>query len=63
MPLNHPLLKYFKYEHLPKELQKISKPFALVADGMVRSLPDNDQKNIALQKLLEAKDAAVRAAL
>ena len=53
------IYKYFKYDHLPEKLQKISKPFCELAD-VVMELPDCDQKLFALQKLLEAKDCAVR---
>ena len=59
----HYLLKYFKYDHLPYHLKKISKPFCLLAKEMVEVLPENSERTTALRKLLEAKDAAVRAAL
>ena len=57
--------KYFEYAHLPQHLQVASKPFCLLAEHLMR-LHGNDpegQAGVALQKLLEAKDAAVRAAL
>lgn len=57
------MMKYFKYEHLPETLQTVSEPFCLLAEACNELLPDCEQKQIALQKLLEAKDAAVRAAL
>ena len=59
----HYLLQFFKYEHLPEELQPISHAFAGLAGDVDRSLPDNPEKTTALRKLLEAKDCAVRAKL
>ena len=58
-----PLLKYFKYDHLPEHLQKISKPFGDMAQWMEETLPDGPEKTTALRKLLEAKDCAVRSTL
>ncbi|NRA89195.1 MAG: hypothetical protein HRU28_17825 [Rhizobiales bacterium] len=61
MPL--PILQYFEYSHLPEHLQKISKPFCELADQLVSTLPSNAETSIALRKLLESKDAAVRSAV
>ena len=58
-----PILKYFAYEHLPEKLQKISKPFGLLANELDVSLPDGPEKSAGLRKLLECKDCMVRAAL
>lgn len=52
--------RYFAWAHLPTTLQGVSQPFGELAIDMLRSLPDNGQRAVALQKLLEAKDAAVR---
>ena len=57
------VLKFFAYEHLPERLQKISKPFGTLAQELAERAPDNQETTVALRKLLEAKDAAVRAAL
>lgn len=71
------LLQFFAYEHLPSQLQLISKPFCDLAHAMVLGdnvpesgtvtfgspLPRNPERNMALRKLLEAKDCAIRAAL
>lgn len=54
------ILKYFVWEHLPPHLQTVSRPFAELAD-QVADGPSNPETTIALRKLLEAKDAAVRA--
>ncbi len=55
------IIKYFRYEHLPPHLKKVSKPFSDLAEFMVETLPDNEEREVALRKLLESKDAAVRA--
>lgn len=55
------LLQFFRWEHLPKNLQDVSRPFAEQANHILMSLPDNPERTTALRKLLEAKDCAVRA--
>jgi hypothetical protein len=58
-----PILKYFAYSHLPEKLQAVSKPIGDLAAELESMLPEGPEKSVALRKLLEAKDAAVRAAL
>ena len=58
-----PIMKYFAYEHLPASLQEVSKPIGELAREMDESLPDGPEKSVGLRKLLEAKDALVRAKL
>lgn len=53
--------QFFEYSHLPEHLQKVSKPFGELADYIVYNLPENAERTVALRKLLEAKDCAVRA--
>lgn len=57
------MLKWFAYAHLPAHLQAVSKPFGELAELIVRDLPSGPERTVALRKLLEAKDAAVRAKL
>jgi hypothetical protein len=57
------MIGYFSYKHLPEHLQVISKPFHDLAVVLIDTLPDNREKEKALDKLLEAKDAAVRSNL
>ena len=57
------ILKYFKFDHLPGNLQKISRDVCLVAEKMSRILPDSAEKSAGLRKLLEAKDCFVRTAV
>lgn len=58
-----PILQFFAYEHLREELRAVSKPFGDMAAQIVETLPRNPERTIALRKLLESKDAAVRAKL
>ncbi|WP_407732623.1 hypothetical protein ACJJVG_09955 [Pseudocitrobacter faecalis] len=58
-----PIMKYFAYQHLPEHLQEVSKPIGDLASLMDESLPDGAEKSTGLRKLLEAKDALVRAKL
>lgn len=57
------LMQFFAYSHLPAHLQEISKPFGDLAEQIVNTLPSNPERTVALRKLLEAKDCAVRAKL
>ena len=57
------ILQFFAYGHLKPELQKPSAMFGELAIWIVRSLPRNPERTVALRKLLEAKDCAVRAAI
>jgi len=57
------IAKFFKYSHLPPHLQNVSSEFASLAVMLLTKLPANAERTVALRKLLEAKDAAVRAAL
>ena len=69
------ILQFFAYSHLPPPLQMVSKPFCDLAHSMADEgsgiagidttfpLPRNPERTVALRKLLEAKDAAVRAFL
>lgn len=56
-------MQFFAFEHLPKALQDVSEQFANLALDIIRRLPRNPERTVALRKLLEAKDAAVRAAI
>jgi hypothetical protein len=62
-PTTPPILRYFKFGHLPDHLKAVSAPFADLANQLAESLPPGPELSVALRKLLESKDAAVRAAL
>jgi hypothetical protein len=55
-----PMLKFFQYEHLPQKLQDMSKKFSLLAIDIAENEERTPERTVALRKLLEAKDAAVR---
>lgn len=59
---NNPIVVFFKYDHLPKHLRTVSRWFATIA-ALVDQLPPGPETSVSLRKLLEAKDAAVRASL
>jgi hypothetical protein len=61
MDPNERMLKWFTYSHLPANLQAISKPFCDLADNLADNVAPGPERTVALRKLLEAKDAAVRA--
>jgi len=56
-----PILQFFVFKHLREELQAVSAPFANLAYIIMSELPANEERAVALRKLLESKDAAVRA--
>lgn len=62
--LMDPLLQYFKYDHLPEgSARHISMLFSCLAKDVVMELPSSAERTVALRKLLEGKDAAVRTAI
>jgi hypothetical protein len=66
-PNTHPsvtaILRYFEYNHLPPKLQAVSAPIGVLARHMAETLPQGPELTVGLRKLLEAKDALVRASL
>lgn len=61
--MEEPIMQWFKYDHLSETLAGVSKPFCDLAFALTETLPRNPERTVALRKLLEAKDAAVRAKL
>lgn len=57
------MMKWFEFSHLPENLQAVSKPFGELAAKIVETVESGPERTVALRKLLEAKDAAVRAKL
>lgn len=56
------LLRWFDTSHLrDEELAERSQKFETLAHWMHYEIPDSAEKTVALRKLLEAKDAFVRA--
>lgn len=60
--MTEPIMQFFTFAHLPEELRVVSKPFCELAERVLE-LPRSPERSVALRKLLEAKDAAVRAHL
>jgi hypothetical protein len=57
------MLQFFEFAHLREDLKEVSRPFCELAEWIVNNLPSNPERTVALRKLLEAKDCAVRAKL
>ncbi len=57
------MMKWFEFGHLPGHLQAVSSVFYDAACSLVMQVPSGPERTVALRKLLEAKDAAVRAAV
>lgn len=58
------VLRFFEFEHLRVgELRDTSQMFHALAYELADRLPEDPETTVALRKLLESKDAAVRASL
>jgi hypothetical protein len=57
------MLQFFANDHLPDHLQHASKIFHDLAQHIVTNFPQNPERTVALRKLLEAKDCAVRSTI
>jgi len=57
------MLKWFAWAHLPAHLQAVSRPFGELAETVCATIQAGPERTVALRKLLEAKDCAVRAAV
>jgi len=62
-PKSERMLKWFEYAHLPEKLQVVSSRFGELAERLTMVIEPGPERTVALRKLLEAKDAAVRAHL
>lgn len=58
-----PILRFFEYRKLPSRMVHIGESFSVLAWEMETTLPNGVEKNVTLRKLLESRDAAIRAAL
>jgi hypothetical protein len=57
------MLKWFAFDHLPESLKEVSLHFSELARAICFAVDPGPERTVALRKLLEAKDAAVRARL
>lgn len=55
------LAQFFSYAHLPAAKQEVSRNFARLAVVVYETVPRNAERTASVRKILEAKDAAVRA--
>lgn len=55
-------LRWFAYDHLPEEMQEVSKEVHALAEKMYDLLGSGAEKSAGMRKLLEAKDCFVRQA-
>lgn len=60
---SEPMMRWFSYGHLPEHLQKVSRRFYELAATLCEELEPSPERTVALRRILEAKDAACRAAL
>ena len=56
-------MQFFKYDHLPENLQPVARDVAVLAKELNEALPGNPEKTVGIRKLLEAKDCFVRSML
>lgn len=56
-------MRWFSYDHLKGRQRRVSQMFTELADRLLQELNDDPETIVALRKLLEAKDAAVRSSL
>ncbi len=58
---SHYLMQFFETRPLTHDLQLICEPYQMAAKQLCKLLPDNPETTTALRKLLESRDAALRA--
>lgn len=56
-----PFLRFFNYGHLPGHLHKVVSPYRDLAYQIAERGGDPAERQVALRKLCESKDCAVRA--
>ncbi len=55
------ITQFFRYEHLDAAKAEVSKRFHDLNKWLTENVPSNPERTVAQRKLMEAKDAAVRA--
>lgn len=55
------MLRWLAVGHLPLQLQPIVRHYRQLADYIVSNIPSGPERTVALRKLVESKDCAVRA--
>lgn len=62
--MNEPLLQFFEDGYLRRFSQPeidVAEPFSVLARDIAETVPRNAERTLALRKLIEARDAAMRA--
>lgn len=62
-PIKERMLLWFKFEHLPPHLREVARRFWILAFELCGTIPRGPERTVMLRKLLESKDAAVRACM
>jgi hypothetical protein len=57
----NPLLKFFEYKGLPKQQQFMGILYQKLALEIIEHVPDSPEKTLALRKLIQSRDEALRA--
>lgn len=55
------ILQFFSCDYLPPQLQQISASFQAMAYEIISTIPRNQERTVALRKLIESMDATLRA--
>ena len=59
--MDEPILQFFETAALPANQQALGATFYSPAHGIASSVPRNPERTVALRKLLESREAAMRA--
>lgn len=61
LDLRERMMRHFRFAHLRSErMRAMSRGFAILALQVVEGVPGSAERTVALRKLVEAKDCAVR---
>jgi len=60
-PSGDRMMKWLSYHHLPPELQECVKAYRELGESICAAIPAGPERTVALRKLVESKDCAVRA--
>ena len=61
--MRYPILQHFEYDNDPPHIKDITIRFHVLAYELCEELPPGPETSVFLRKLLESRDAAVRAAI
>lgn len=55
------IMQFFEIGEAPEEMAVIMRPFNILAEQIASAIPRNPERTVALRKLLESRDCALRA--